>query len=897
MSPKYWLAVLLGIWLAAQPVLASAVLPVRGQPAAAPSAESIAIIPDRMSFSGDVTTFNNCANPAACAMLAGSPDGSILLGGDPQSADPRDWNGGTASSSITFSNPYPKTRWALTISWPDTAGKGLHSAIKGRSGSLLLDGQVLWTQHTSQPGGSGGYYAARHEPIRTTLVIADTLPHTLSLQVEPGTVWDVSQIRLQAYAMPATLAGIGYSPYRDCQAPGGDQLPTRQNIQDDLMKLVHTTNVIRTYSSLGPNASVPELANQVGLSVYPGAWLDYPKQTLDQDNKEIQGLITLACQVPVAGVIVGNEYYLRHRTSAALADLHQRIQQVRTGVQLTCGKQIAITTAEIDDLIFQWHSGVPTIQPDYKPILDDLDFVMVHMYPFWSGLPVEGSARLVIDRYLAMQTLLSQAYPGQPKNLVIGETGWPSGGGANGRAIPSPENQRKYMLEFLALAETSQVNFMYFDAFDELWKIEESNGVGQRWGYAYTDRSAKHAFYGVLLPPAELLPYVPEPSPHIYLPLVTASTPGGHAPFPVYQEWPEGPGHFVPSGWMGDLDQISMYGCDRSAPHSGEMATRVTFAPNGLKGWAGAYWQYPENNWGGLADGMNLSWANQVSFWAKGALGAERIRFFVGGIGLSSDPYPDSLRPQASTGFIELTNQWKLYTLNLAGKDLSHVIGGFGWATDRCANPAGATFYLDDIRFEYQPGLQAPPLHGATFGIYSDAASPGNHFTPSAWMGDGQTAGRLALNECWAGLPHSGNTSIKVTYSQPSIGWAGAYWVEPAENWGDRPGGFDLSSASQLTFWARGETNNLPLKLVIGGVGYAENPDGSADCSRPTGPYPDSICPKIETSRVLGTNWAKYSIPIPAGQNLRRVVGGFGFVIEQPATFYLDDIQYEFISP
>ena len=49
---------------------------------------------------------------------------------------------------------------------------------------------------------------------------------------------------------------------------------------------------------------------------------------------------------------------------------------------------------------------------------------------------------------------------------------------------------------------------------------------------------------------------------------------------------------------------------------------------------------------------------------------------------------------------MELTNQWKQYTIDLKGKDLSNIIGGFAWAGSKDDNPDGFTIYLDDIRFE-----------------------------------------------------------------------------------------------------------------------------------------------------------------------------------------------------
>jgi hypothetical protein len=133
------------------------------------------------------------------------------------------------------------------------------------------------------------------------------------------------------------------------------------------------------------------------------------------------------------------------------------------------------------------------------------------------------------------------------------------------------------------------------------------------------------------------------------------------------------------------------------------MAIRASFTPGGPEGWGGIYWLYPENNWGNLPGGLDLRPANKITFWAKGDTGGEQVRFFAGGASGPGAPYPDSLQPQATTIFITLTRQWKEYSINLTGKDLSHVVGGFGWVTNDSFNPSGATFYLDDIRYVFDP--------------------------------------------------------------------------------------------------------------------------------------------------------------------------------------------------
>jgi len=112
--------------------------------------------------------------------------------------------------------------------------------------------------------------------------------------------------------------------------------------------------------------------------------------------------------------------------------------------------------------------------------------------------------------------------------------------------------------------------------------------------------------------------------------------------------------------------------------------------------WGGIYWLNPPNNWGSRKGGYNLTGAEKLVFWAKGENGGEQIQeFTVGGIGYN---YPDS--DLVVIGPIILSSVWREYTIDLRGKDLSYVSGGFAWTTSENVNGESCKFYLDDIRFE-----------------------------------------------------------------------------------------------------------------------------------------------------------------------------------------------------
>jgi hypothetical protein len=358
--------------------------------------------------------------------------------------------------------------------------------------------------------------------------------------------------------------------------------------------------------------------------------------------------------------------------------------------------------------------------------------------------------------------------------------------------------------------------------------------------------------------------------------------------------------HFVPSGWMGDYGDISLDEAETRTFHRGGNSIRITYQPKGFNGWAGIYWQTPANNWGTVAGaGFNLQGVQRLTFWARGQLGGEKAEFLVGGI---AGQYGDSLQPARRTAILTLSSEWQQYTIDLQGANLRYVIGGFGWVTSRVQNPQGATIYIDDIRFEgllnkprllesyetvFSNSRPQPLLDNTYVYVYQDGGASVNSYADTGLMGD---YGDIQVNGRDTSAPRSGATAYRVHYSAAATQrqqWAGIYWQSPEYNWGDRPGGYNLTAAARLTFWAKGAVGGERLEFFIGGI---------------TGQFYDTVQPKRTTGIVtLGTTWQQFVINLN-GVNLARVIGGFGFAIAkqnnlQGATFYLDDIRYERVSP
>ena len=101
------------------------------------------------------------------------------------------------------------------------------------------------------------------------------------------------------------------------------------------------------------------------------------------------------------------------------------------------------------------------------------------------------------------------------------------------------------------------------------------------------------------------------------------------------------------------------------------------------------------------------------------------------------------------------------------------------------------------------------------FNVYTEKRTADNHYIPSGWMGDSND---IKINDQYAQDPHSGSTCIQFVYTAKKSqgqGWAGVYWQNPANNWGAKKGGFDLTGMNKLTFWARGEKGGEKIRSQV----------------------------------------------------------------------------------
>ncbi|MGI9519971.1 MAG: glycoside hydrolase family 2 TIM barrel-domain containing protein [Pirellulaceae bacterium] len=185
---------------------------------------------------------------------------------------------------------------------------------------------------------------------------------------------------------------------------------------------------------------------------------------------------------------------------------------------------------------------------------------------------------------------------------------------------------------------------------------------------------------------------------------------------------------------------------------------------------------------------------------------------------------------------------------------------------------ANVPFRVRSPQEESPQGAQAE----LPFVVYDEPASS-TAFAASGWMGN---TGAISLDDGCKDNPHAGEHCLKFGYSSGG-NWGGVVWQNPPDDWGDKPGGFDLTGATKLTFWARGAEGGEKMKFGFGLLGRDKTHFDTG---------------KKETDEIsLTTEWQQYSIDL-TDLDLARIKTGFYWTLAgqgKPLEFYLDDIMFE----
>ena len=289
------------------------------------------------------------------------------------------------------------------------------------------------------------------------------------------------------------IKSISFSPYRKDDDALVDREPPPESIAHDLALVAPTVHSIRLYNAKPMTRSIPAMAAKFDLRVTAGAWLmgslADPNLRLDKqpgdmngdemkayqaqmkaltaNEEEIDGVIEMARSNPnIDRIIVGNETILTGQTT--VPQLIRYIRRVKAKVSQP------VSTAE--------PASVWLAHPD---LVNEVDFIALHVLPYWEGIPAESSTDFVLGEY----TNMTNVYP--DKHVMLAEVGWPSAGKSRGQAEPSVINQALFLRQFLNAATERTIDYNIIEAFDQPWKKAFEWSVGTHWGVWDADRNPK----------------------------------------------------------------------------------------------------------------------------------------------------------------------------------------------------------------------------------------------------------------------------------------------------------------------------------------------------------------------------------------------------------------------
>jgi exo-beta-1,3-glucanase (GH17 family) len=266
------------------------------------------------------------------------------------------------------------------------------------------------------------------------------------------------------------LQCVSYAPFRNHQTSLSPATQvSREQVAEDLAQLAKISDCIRTYAiDLGLD-QIPELAAKVGLKVIQGIWLGRDGQ---KNLTQISTGIRLAREYPgtITALVVGNEVLLHGDMTAS--DLAATIRSVKAQVT------VPVTYSDV------WEFWLRN-----RELYAAVDFITIHILPFWEDLPVR--AKFAAAHVDAIRRQMTVEFPG--KEILIGETGWPSEGRMREAALPSRTNQARVVSEILDLARRENFRVNLFEAYDESWKQQLEGTVGGYWGlFDSVQRSLKY---------------------------------------------------------------------------------------------------------------------------------------------------------------------------------------------------------------------------------------------------------------------------------------------------------------------------------------------------------------------------------------------------------------------
>ncbi|GMM38063.1 putative family 17 glucosidase [Saccharomycopsis crataegensis] len=251
--------------------------------------------------------------------------------------------------------------------------------------------------------------------------------------------------------------GIAYTPYT-----AAGECKTTSEVAEDL-KTIADYDIIRLYGT-DCNQVSNVLAGKADsqklfLEVYD------PSSIAAEVSVMKSAIESSGSWDDVHTVSIGNEL-----VNSGLATVSQIAEYVATG-------KTALTAAGYTGPVVSVDTFIAVI--NNPGLCAHSDYIAVNAHAYFDGGYTAEDAGVWLLNQIQRVWEACEAETGETKDVFISESGWPSAGDTNSKAVPSVANQKAAIS---SIVENCGNDTIVFSAFNDLWKADGSYNVEKHWG-------------------------------------------------------------------------------------------------------------------------------------------------------------------------------------------------------------------------------------------------------------------------------------------------------------------------------------------------------------------------------------------------------------------------------
>ncbi|KAL2850963.1 glycoside hydrolase superfamily [Aspergillus pseudodeflectus] len=359
-----------------------------------------------------------------------------------------------------------------------------HGAIAAAPEPLIIE-VTVWVDNNGQPLSTETHFptktvarvsteALEHMPNRTHAAVQEptslppflavpdlAAPHGLVPTLGANVKTDHNpNSHMPTHPLPqqnTKFFGISYSPYN-----ADSTCKNQAQVDQDIARLTHYA-FVRIYGVDCDQArKVVNAAKSHNMKVFAGV---YDLQNLHASLKTI--IDAAAPDLSILHTIsIGNELLNRGQNSAG--DVVNAVHDARAYLHSLGYTGPVVTIDTFSKLL------------EHPELCHVSDYCAANCHAFFDNNQTPENAG---DYVRDIAHRLSSISGG--KRTIITESGWPHAGQANGRAVPSLENQRKAIESLRRSFSRNPADLVLFSAFDDMWKEDNqwTFGAEKFWGF------------------------------------------------------------------------------------------------------------------------------------------------------------------------------------------------------------------------------------------------------------------------------------------------------------------------------------------------------------------------------------------------------------------------------